>query len=131
MIISDPRNNLEHSARFPLNANHDGLHLSDRVNLVKRNAAQRLLLDEEDVKNTRLDELPAPSRESSILYHATMCNPPFFSSTEEMQESLEAKAEPPNAICHGATGEMVCEGGELSFISRVVDESVELSRRSM
>lgn len=56
----------------------------------------------------------------------TMSNPPFYSSTEELLASSKAKALPPHAICTGAEVEMICPGGDLGFVLRVVEESVVL-----
>ncbi|PWY97153.1 hypothetical protein BCV70DRAFT_167544, partial [Testicularia cyperi] len=58
-----------------------------------------------------------------IEFHFTMCNPPFYASQEEMAHCADFKAGPPNAVCHGTAGEMVTPGGEVEFISRMIDES--------
>ncbi|KAL2788376.1 hypothetical protein BJX66DRAFT_340301 [Aspergillus keveii] len=59
----------------------------------------------------------------------TMCNPPFYSSREEMVTSAEAKERPPFSACTGAEVEMVTLGGEVSFVSRMIDESLQLRER--
>ncbi|KAJ4308151.1 hypothetical protein N0V94_009474 [Neodidymelliopsis sp. IMI 364377] len=58
----------------------------------------------------------------------TLCNPPFFADFNEMEKSLsgEGKATGPNAICTGASNEMVCPGGDFGFVKRIVDESLVL-----
>ncbi len=58
----------------------------------------------------------------------TMCNPPFFADYAEMEKSLsgEGKASGPNAICTGSNNEMICSGGDLGFVSRIVAESLLL-----
>jgi 23S rRNA (adenine1618-N6)-methyltransferase len=58
----------------------------------------------------------------------TLCNPPFFSDFKDMEKSLsgEGKATGPNAICTGANNEMVCPGGDLGFVTRIVNESLIL-----
>lgn len=58
----------------------------------------------------------------------TLCNPPFFNDSAEMEKSLsgEGKATGPNAICTGANNEMVCSGGDLGFVTRIVKESLIL-----
>ncbi|KAF2014316.1 siroheme synthase [Aaosphaeria arxii CBS 175.79] len=58
----------------------------------------------------------------------TICNPPFFLSHADMHASLEGedrKRKPP-AVCTGAEVEMVCEGGDLGFVTRIVNESLVL-----
>jgi 23S rRNA (adenine1618-N6)-methyltransferase len=52
----------------------------------------------------------------------TMCNPPFYTSQEDMR-SMWSKAEPPSAVCTGAGVEMITEGGDEGFVLRMVDES--------
>lgn len=58
----------------------------------------------------------------------TICNPPFFTSIKEMHASVtgEGKSGKPNAVCTGAEVEMVCPGGDLGFITRIVNESLIL-----
>ncbi|KAJ7247914.1 S-adenosyl-L-methionine dependent methyltransferase [Mycena haematopus] len=59
----------------------------------------------------------------------TMCNPPFYSSREDVATSADSKEFEPNAVCTGADVEMITEGGESSFVRRMVDESVEIGDR--
>ena len=94
-----------------------------------------------------------------LLPHAvvvTLCNPPFFASWEEAQESM-ARARGGDAehrdeadvgaddgdgdgiigvdssvalaACHGAAHEMACAGGEVAFVGRLIEESVGLAQR--
>ncbi|KAF3796410.1 Ribosomal RNA large subunit methyltransferase F [Nymphaea thermarum] len=48
-----------------------------------------------------------------------MCNPPFF-------ESMEEAGANPRTSCGGTSEEMVCPGGELAFISRIIEDSIKL-----
>lgn len=50
-----------------------------------------------------------------------MCNPPFF-------ETMEEAGLNPNTSCGGTPAEMVCAGGEQAFISRMIQDSVELKQ---
>ena len=50
-----------------------------------------------------------------------MCNPPFF-------ESMEESGLNPNTSCGGTPAEMVCPGGEQAFISRMIQDSVQLKQ---
>lgn len=52
-----------------------------------------------------------------------MTNPPFYSSEEELQTLAKKKSRPPNSACTGAPVEMICPGGEVAFVSQIVDES--------
>lgn len=48
-----------------------------------------------------------------------MCNPPFF-------ESIEEAGLNPKTSCGGTAKEMVCPGGELAFVTRIIEDSVSL-----
>ncbi|KAI0370786.1 S-adenosyl-L-methionine dependent methyltransferase [Pilatotrama ljubarskyi] len=61
--------------------------------------------------------------ESNVQYDFTMCNPPFYSSRDEVLQSAEAKELGPNAVCTGADVEMITPGGEAGFVGRMVEES--------
>ncbi|KAJ5304457.1 uncharacterized protein N7443_004117 [Penicillium atrosanguineum] len=56
----------------------------------------------------------------------TMCNPPFYESQEEMIQSAEAKSKKPSQTCTGAEVEMVTSGGEVAFVTRMIEESMQL-----
>lgn len=88
--------------------------LEDRIRLVARKAPDSLIL---------LDDLGI----NSIDF--TMTNPPFYFSQDEMVSSAKAKARPPHSACTGAPVEMVCEGGELAFVGRMLAESLVLRDR--
>ncbi|KAL4760859.1 DUF890 domain protein [Aspergillus foveolatus] len=59
----------------------------------------------------------------------TMCNPPFYSSQDEMIASAKEKDRPPFSACTGAEIEMVTRGGEVSFVSRIITESIALQEK--
>lgn len=58
-----------------------------------------------------------------------MCNPPFYSSTADLLSSAMAKSRPPHSACTGADIEMVTPGGEVAFVSRMIEESTFLKDR--
>ena len=59
----------------------------------------------------------------------TMCNPPFYGSREEVPNSAEAKELGPSGACTGAETEMITTGGEVAFVHRMVEESLQLRDR--
>ncbi|KAL7937350.1 hypothetical protein V8C35DRAFT_292280 [Trichoderma chlorosporum] len=59
----------------------------------------------------------------------TMTNPPFYESEEAMVKSAQEKSRPPFTACTGAKVEMVSQGGEVGFISRIFEESLVLRDR--
>lgn len=58
-----------------------------------------------------------------------MCNPPFFSTTQELNPNFKARnlsrPKPRNAFC-AHLNEVVVHGGEIEFISKIIDESKKL-----
>ncbi|KAI1090254.1 hypothetical protein F5B19DRAFT_329187 [Rostrohypoxylon terebratum] len=59
----------------------------------------------------------------------TMVNPPFYTSDAELINLAAQKSRPPNSACTGAPIEMVCAGGEVGFVQRIIDESLVLRER--
>ncbi|KAJ5576072.1 hypothetical protein N7535_002998 [Penicillium sp. DV-2018c] len=59
----------------------------------------------------------------------TMCNPPFYTSRDELIKSAEEKKRVPFSACTGAEVEMVTDGGEVAFVKRMIDESLQLRTR--
>jgi 23S rRNA (adenine1618-N6)-methyltransferase len=58
-----------------------------------------------------------------------MMNPPFYTSEDDMLSSAQKKARPPLSACTGAPVEMVCEGGEVAHVGRLIGESLVLRDR--
>ncbi|KAL8761549.1 MAG: hypothetical protein Q9184_002343 [Pyrenodesmia sp. 2 TL-2023] len=59
----------------------------------------------------------------------TLTNPPFYPSPSSLLASAAAKSRPPHSACTGAPIEMVTPGGETTFVSRLIGESVILQER--
>lgn len=57
-------------------------------------------------------------------YEFTMCNPPFYTSAQDVLRSAEGKELGPNGVCTGAEVEMITDGGEVAFVSRMISESL-------
>jgi 23S rRNA (adenine1618-N6)-methyltransferase len=70
-----------------------------------------------------LDEAGIPSLDF------VMMNPPFYTSEDDMLSSAEKKARPPMSACTGAPVEMVCEGGEVAHVGRLLRESLVIRDR--
>ncbi|KAI0150678.1 hypothetical protein GGR57DRAFT_180274 [Xylariaceae sp. FL1272] len=88
--------------------------LEHRIRIVPRQASEPLI---------PLDELGL----SNIDF--VMVNPPFYSSENELASLAAQKSKPPNTACTGAPNEMVCDGGEVGFIQRILQESLLTRRR--
>ncbi|KAK3306416.1 uncharacterized protein B0T15DRAFT_527135 [Chaetomium strumarium] len=71
-----------------------------------------------------------PLDEASIqCIDFVMMNPPFYTSEDDMLSSAQKKARPPLSACTGAPVEMVCEGGEVAHVGRLIGESLVLRDR--
>ncbi|KAI9247486.1 hypothetical protein BDA99DRAFT_526016 [Phascolomyces articulosus] len=57
-------------------------------------------------------------------YTFCMCNPPFYASPDELEESLQNKQDLPFSVCTGTQNEMITDGGEYGFIERIMNESL-------
>ncbi|OQO07086.1 hypothetical protein B0A48_07653 [Cryoendolithus antarcticus] len=58
-----------------------------------------------------------------------VCNPPFYSSDEDMQSAYADNPIPASAICTGSTNEMIGPGGDVGFATRLIEESLVLRER--
>ncbi|EXF83878.1 hypothetical protein CFIO01_03901 [Colletotrichum fioriniae PJ7] len=58
-----------------------------------------------------------------------MTNPPFYTSEDDLLNSAKQKSRPPLTACTGAPVEMVTDGGEVKFVSRILEESLILRER--
>ncbi|CCM00501.1 uncharacterized protein FIBRA_02535 [Fibroporia radiculosa] len=104
------------SARFNVRRNN----LDDRITVVKSKPSGSMLLH---LFESNSD---GASTSNGVHFDFTMCNPPFYRNREEILRSAEAKEFGPAAVCTGADVEMIAPGGEVSFVGRMVQESVEI-----
>ncbi|KAI5923561.1 hypothetical protein F4810DRAFT_198996 [Camillea tinctor] len=96
-----------------------------RKNVHLNNFQSRIRVVDRDITDSLipLDELG----EDAIDF--VMVNPPFYVCEAELQDLSRQKHRPPNSACTGAPIEMVCEGGEVSFVKRIINESLVLRER--
>lgn len=73
--------------------------------------------------------IPLDELEDLDTLDFVMTNPPFYASDDELLDLAARKAQPPHSACTGAAVEMVCEGGEVAFVGRMVEESLVLRDR--
>ncbi|KAI1182609.1 hypothetical protein F5B17DRAFT_178391 [Nemania serpens] len=98
------------SARANASANH----LESRIRIVDRTASDPLI---------PLDDLDIDAIDFAMV------NPPFYASDMELLDLAAQKSQPPHSACTGAPVEMVCEGGEVAFVERMIIESLVLRGR--
>lgn len=112
--LTDANTDIDESSLHYAEQNMARNNLAHRIRLVPRNPTANLI---------PLDDLNIPS--ASFV----MTNPPFYASDEEMASLAAKKARPPLTACTGAPTEMVTDGGEVGFASRILEESLVLKER--
>lgn len=65
--------------------------------------------------------------EDDKIYDFSMCNPPFFESDGD--DERIAKVLPPRNASSGNDNELKTTGGEIAFVTRMIEESVDLGNR--
>lgn len=92
---------------------------------INRNNLQHLI----QVIRPHCDFLLKDVIDPNIKYNFCMCNPPFFSTSHELNPKYQSRSErrpaPRNAFT-GQTTEVVASGGEVQFISKLIKESIDL-----
>ncbi|KAJ0395417.1 hypothetical protein ATCC90586_002134 [Pythium insidiosum] len=83
---------------------------------VARNNLEKLI-SVQRVRTTDLLQEPLQTVDSDQSFHFSMCNPPFFDDLNEADTN-------PDVCCMGASHEMVFPGGEVGFISHMINDSM-------
>ncbi|KAI7619211.1 siroheme synthase middle domains-like protein [Hortaea werneckii] len=96
-----------------------------RVNIETNKLADRIHLVQTDPDDPLI---PLKQMQCETL-DFVMTNPPFYDSMQDMQSSYTNKHAPPSAICTGSENEMICPGGDVGFVTRILDESLRLRDR--
>ncbi|WVF70753.1 hypothetical protein IAT40_005547 [Kwoniella sp. CBS 6097] len=107
--------------------------------------AQRVLTSN-NIPSTSIDIRKSPSAEPIFFplfdeerrsedgrqdpqWDLTICNPPFFGSEEEMREGQDLKTQIAHAAPTAAHNELITPGGEVAFVSTMIEESIRLGDR--
>ncbi|XP_072949317.1 U6 small nuclear RNA (adenine-(43)-N(6))-methyltransferase [Epargyreus clarus] len=61
--------------------------------------------------------------ENKQKFHFCMCNPPFYSTFQDLWESRSPARPPPKNGFTGSPQELITEGGELQFCRKILEES--------
>lgn len=84
------------------------------------------------VKRVEGDTLLKEAAVDNEIYDFCMCNPPFFTSNQELNPFHKARRpdrpRPRNAFT-ATQNEVIAEGGEVKFVSRMIKESKELDKK--
>ncbi|KAK4052302.1 hypothetical protein OIO90_004383 [Microbotryomycetes sp. JL221] len=97
-----------------------------RSNVIRNHLQDRVKIVQTDVQGPFIPDEISNGIETIDL---TICNPPFYESHDEIASSLAAKKLEPFAVCTGSNNEMVTPGGEVAFVGRLVDESLQRGNR--
>jgi 23S rRNA A1618 N6-methylase RlmF len=62
-------------------------------------------------------------------YDFTMCNPPFFAERSEMVGNRSGHRPQPSSVCTGTESEILTSGGEVTFVGKMIDDSLKLGSR--
>lgn len=95
------------------------------LNNVKRNA----LSDQINVVQSKSTHIFPKRLLGKIKYDFVICNPPFYSSLEELHERRDFKDRPPFGVCTGSPNELITAGGELQFIKKMIGESIKKQKQ--
>ncbi|GAA5990356.1 hypothetical protein JCM10908_007330 [Rhodotorula pacifica] len=103
------------------------------LGIARKNIVANDLASEISVHCVEADGPIFPSKviEAASRIDFTLCNPPFYASLEEIATSEAGKAQLPFAVCTGADNEMVTPGGEVAFVSRMIQESQTLGQANI
>lgn len=90
---------------------------------VTRNNLRNLI----KVVTVNSDRIFKDAMEDDKMYDFSMCNPPFFESDGDGEKI--AKVLPPRNAPSGNDSELKTMGGEVSFVTKMIEESVDLGNR--
>jgi 23S rRNA A1618 N6-methylase RlmF len=101
------------------------------VDCAMENVRRNLLESRIQVLKTELDGplLPPELWRLHESYTALMCNPPFYTTAEEMEAIEGSKNRPRIQALHGAPVETLTPGGATGFILRILKESLQQKHR--
>ncbi|CAO3661544.1 unnamed protein product [Umbelopsis ramanniana] len=95
--------------------------LQDQIKIYHNHDRSRIL----PLEKLESEGLISPNDEFAF----SMCNPPFYASSDEIQAGFDNKIDDPAAICTGTESEMITEGGEVQFITNMIEESLKWKNR--
>ena len=84
-----------------------------------------------DLSNVDILEAPTETIIPKVEFDVLMCNPPFYTSASEMEHSKRIKRPRLSHTQMQDSEGVFSEGGETSFITRLIEESVSLDRSTI
>ncbi|KAJ1547434.1 hypothetical protein HK096_002967, partial [Nowakowskiella sp. JEL0078] len=101
-------------------------HLFAQQNVALNKLTEKVRLLPPSTYNSTI--LPNELFKNNEMYDFCMCNPPFYSSYDEifMLQSFKQFLPPSGSSIAGTDSEMICEDGEIGFVLKILRESVVL-----
>lgn len=110
----------------------DHIAVNSAKNIIEANGLGKVILIRKQSSSTDIFHGIIKPREK---FNVTICNPPFHAS---MQEAMEGTSRKWKNLGHkqstatlnfgGKNAELWCEGGEESFVRRIIEESIQFSK---
>lgn len=89
------------------------------IGYARRNVTLNNLESSIELRKVNPDQMLLGVVQSGEKYGFSMCNPPFFANINEARQN-------PHTVCMGTSNELVTPGGEVSFVERMIEESLVL-----
>ncbi|KAJ8101148.1 hypothetical protein POJ06DRAFT_250603 [Lipomyces tetrasporus] len=110
----------------------DDVAVSTAAKLVSRNnLMEQISVFKADPGNSLFGPHACGDSHTSQHLHFTMCNPPFYSSSADYNASQALKVTPARSFTSAAPEEMITPGGEVAFVTRMINESIEMLRNDV
>jgi 23S rRNA (adenine1618-N6)-methyltransferase len=93
-------------------------------NITQNDLVNRITLQKTSSTDPTILPIASISQETDQMISITMCNPPFYSSHDEIATLRAKKDAPPEGVCTGSEVEMVYPGGEVGFIEKMMRDSL-------
>ncbi|KAA1126521.1 hypothetical protein PGTUg99_024785 [Puccinia graminis f. sp. tritici] len=93
-------------------------------NVTQNDLVNRITLQKTSSTDPTILPIASISQEPDPMISITMCNPPFYSSQDEIDALRAKKDAPPEGVCTGSEVEMVYPGGEVGFIEKMMRDSL-------
>lgn len=110
--------------------------LDSRIKIIDTDSESKLLVPSDELERFQkygpaCTRLQTRIRLTIIRIDVLITNPPFYASAEELEALAKQKSRPPNSACTGAPVEMIYPGGEVEFVTQLVQESTIAPNRTM
>lgn len=110
---------------FGIELNEESIQYA-RKNINQNALSERIQIFDSSSKDDPLDALD--QNKNWERFDFTMCNPPFFKDESDSDEKITEKRKPSNNAKTGISCELKTAGGEVEFVSKIIQKSKELRK---